>query len=270
MKFSLLTFFSPQVPNNFKAKNRQSLTNSPTHDQKKRARSHLHLGVYTLAVNDVKNDEQLTKIVSLCLHNAKVSHRFGEVQKMETWNLIANIVRSRAQCSSQGFDGWGGGGGGALGVGLVGNILRYYETLGDVQMLSTLICVLRDRRRTLRRGEQQGWFLLSPDQALKYDTYIRRYADLLYGWRLLTLRTELNKHLIRSFQDIEVGFTSTTETTNESRVYAHLSFLIRCPRCGTIVNNESGANYCESCQDYAFRCALCDQAVHGVFTFCEW
>lgn len=207
-------------------------------------------------------------IEKLCLHNAEVCKLLGEHQKKETWNIIAKIVRSRIQNLGQGFDGWGSHGGGALGVGLVTNLLRYYEALGDVQMLSTIVCVLRDRCQTLQYGKRRGWFLLPPNQEAKYDNYIRRYAELMYGWGLLTMRAELNKHLIRSIPQIESGTAEASDVSDENQSSAGIAFVIQCPRCGS--NSEFGTNVCRSCQDYAFRCALCDQAVRGLFTVCDW
>jgi len=222
--------------------------------------------VYTLRAVVGTEDEELAKIESRCLHNANVCHELGEHQKKETWNVIAKIVRSKIQRLGQGFDGWGGLGGGALGVGLVSHILHYYEALGDVQMLSTLVCVLRDRRQTLQYGRRRGWFLLPPDQDTRYDGYIRRYADILYGWGLLTIRAELNKHLVRPVPQIESCGAEAVDGPDEKQSSA-IAFVIECPRCAN--DTEFGTNYCRSCQDYAFRCALCDQAVRGLFTVCD-
>lgn len=267
------SLFKTTVPNSLKSGGRKSSPSldSPRGSRKLRQNAgskQLQSGVYTLQVRSGESeDEELVKMESLCLHNAEVCKLLGEHQKKETWNIIAKVVRSRIQRLGQGFDGWGGQGGGALGVGLVSNLLRYYEALGDVQMLSTLVCILRDRRQTLQYGKRRGWFLLPPDQDTKYDTYIRRYAELLYGWGLLTIRAELNKHLIHSVPQIESGGVEAPEGPDEKGSSSGFAFMIQCPRCGG--NSEFGTNYCRSCQDWAFRCALCDQAVRGLFTVCE-
>ena len=232
-------------------------------------RLYLQPGVFTLqASNGESEDDELVNIERRCFHNANVCERLGEHHKKETWNVAAKIVQSRIQCLGQGFDGWGGLGGGALGVGLVSNILRYYEALADVQMLSTLVCVLRDRRPENRIGGRRGWFLLPPDQDMRYDSYIRRYADILYGWGLLTKRAELNKHLIRSIPMFECGGLESTDADDEKPCSSQgIGFVIKCPRCSC--DSTFGTNYCRSCRDYAFRCALCDQAVRGLCTVCD-
>lgn len=271
---SLCSFvFPPSVPNSLKSGGRKSSTElekatRSTRTMRQPDGSHLlQPGVFALrAKSGESEDEELLKIESRCLHNAEICEQLGEHQKKETWNIIAKIVRSRIQHLGQDF-GWGGLGGGALGVGLVNNILRYYEALGDVQMLSTLVCVLRDRQQTLQYGRRRGWFLLPPDQDMRYDAYIRRYADILYFWGLLTIRAELNKHLVRSVPPTESAGLVAVDGADENLSSPGIAFVIKCPRCAN--DSEFGTNYCRSCQDYAFRCALCDQAVRGLFTVCD-
>ena len=245
---------------------------SPRAVRQSDASQHLPLqsGVFTLPVRcEESEDEALVNIERRCFHNANVCERLGEHQKKETWIVVSKIVRSRIQRLAQGFDGWGGLGGGSLGVGLVANILRYYEALGDVQMLSTLVCVLRDKRPTItpQYGGQRGWFILPADQDMRYDAYIRLYARILYGWRLLTIRAELNKHLVRSAPMVEYGGLDSTDAVNEIHSSPGIAFVITCPRCSN--DNELGSNYCRACRDYSFRCALCDHAVRGLFTVCD-
>lgn len=184
---------------------------------------------------------------------------------METWKLVAKVIRNRIENSGHGFDGWGGAGGGALGVSLVGNLLRFYESLGDVQMLSTLVCVLRIKRQERKIGKGHGWYLLPPDTDARYDLYIRRYADLLYGWGLLTIRAELNKHLVRTMSPVDSGLVEVTDRIDESVSSAGIALVFKCPRCAEISEFD---NRCRSCNDYAFRCAICDNAVRGLFTVC--
>jgi hypothetical protein len=192
---------------------------------------------------------------------------FGEIEKAEVWELLAQIVDSRLTEMGDAFDGWGGRGSGALGAGLVDTFLRYYETLGDVQMLSTMVCVLRgnrDKARAIAGGSR--WSILPKGHDEKYDTYIRRYADLLYGWGALTIRAELNKHLVRVLPLTEAGQSAQGGELDDGRSPG-IALVFTCPRCGN--EAEFGTNICRWCQDYAFRCGLCDNAVRGLFTVCE-
>merc|ERR1712071_339437 len=114
------------------------------------------------------------------------------------------------RCSSDGYDGWGSMVDGALGRELVANMLRYYENLGDAQMLATIVCVLsggEDRRRfksktehateNIKDSSQRNWRpgSLLPDDVKKYDRYMYQYGTMLYRWGLLELRAELIKHM---------------------------------------------------------------------------
>jgi hypothetical protein len=230
----------------------------------------MQLGVYVLRAEKPSarsQDDELMKIRDLCLHNAEVCESLGDQEKRGVWDLIAKTVQSRIKHSGQGFDGWGGPGGGALGAGLVSNFLRYYESLGDVQMLSTLVCVLSSKRQNAANGKKKDWLLVPSDHEGRYDMYIRRYADLLYGWGLLTRRAELNKHLTREIAPIESGVVDSTEGPSDGQSKPGIAMVFKCPRCAG--NSEFGANYCRSCHDFAFRCAICDNAVRGLFTVCD-
>lgn len=225
------------------------------------------LGVYTLSLaitDDNKSDaEELEEIKRICLHNASVCEAFGSTEKAGVWNLLAETVDSQVKDNGKGFNGWGGNGGGALGVDLVSNLLRYYESLGDVQMLATMFCVLSGGHRSTRRPGRP--YLLPQGQEEKYDAYIRRYAELLYGWGLLSLRAELNKHLLRISPRFEKNPSSGEKTGTERSPGLALVFV--CPRCDRDADPDT--NICRTCQDFAFRCSICDSAVRGLFTVCD-
>jgi len=196
------------------------------------------------------------EIQKICEYNAEVCRSLGEIGKQQSWELIANAVRSGVG----GDCGWGCPRGGALGVNLVSQLLRYYEALGDVQMLSTIVCVLRRSSQLDETGAAGTWSLLPPDQEFKYDNYIRKYADLLYFWNLLGTRAELNKHIHRP-READTGIIDSIQRG------AGVFHAITCPRCGE--ESTSSLNFCENCRDFAFRCIICEEAVRGLFTSCE-
>jgi hypothetical protein len=219
----------------------------------------MKLGVYTLSVTDEELSEEyeLEEIKRICLHNATVCESHGESEKEGSWNLLAQAVDNQLNQQGKMFSGWGGNRGGALGVDLVSNLLRYYESLGDVQMLASVFCVLNGGRGRPR--------LLPQEKVEKYDAYIRRYAELLYGWNLLSIRAELNKHLLRIPRQRE-GELSIEENPETGRSPG-IAVVFRCPRCDR--DADFNTNMCHTCQDYAFRCSICDNAVRGLFTVCD-
>lgn len=249
------------------------------------------LGVYTLRIPKMRPDDStkrsLDEIKRICLHNAMVCADLGDQEKEGVWNLLAQTVdRQLDEAGSQSFNGWGGNGGGALGVQLVGNLLKYFEARGDCQMLATMTCVLSGGRRSALRqqsqiiGNEDRPYLLPLDQDEKYDMYIRRYADLLYSWGLLSLRAELNKHLIRvpgtsmnndpAIPPIISGKQMGTIEENYdlgARVPG-IAVVFQCPKCGD--DTEFNTNICRNCRDFAFRCSICDNAVQGLFTVCDY
>jgi hypothetical protein len=205
----------------------------------------------------------LQHIKEVCLHNAQICKSFDEIEKHEVWCLIAQLVDMRLnETSRTRFDGWGEFGGMSFRVSLIDNLLKYYESLGDVQMLASIVCVLRSKNDS---GLDAGK-LISDNREGKYDIYIRRYADLLYGWGLLTVRAEVLKHLspLPEFHRTRrVSQALDEDVTSEPTI--GLVFL--CARCGGETN--LGTNYCHTCRDYAFRCSICDNAVRGLFTVCK-
>ena len=245
--------------------------------------------MYTLRVPKLHPDDStkrsLDEIERICLHNASVCADLGDHEKEAVWNLLAQTVdRQLDVAGSQSFNGWGGNGGGALGVELVGNLLKYYEARGDCQMLATMTCVLSGGRRSSLRQQSQliydddRPYLLPLNQDEKYDMYIRRYADLLYSWGLLSLRAELNKHLIRipatnnnnpithPVSGRHMG--SVEENSDLEGRRPGIAVVFQCPKCGE--DTEFNTNVCRNCRDFAFRCSICDNAVQGLFTVCDF
>lgn len=200
----------------------------------------------------------------ICLHNAEICKSVNEIEKHEVWCLIAQLVDMRLnENSPTRFDGWGRFGGMSFSVSLIENLLKYYESLGDVQMLASIVCVLRSKHDS---GLDAGK-LIPNQREEKYDIYIRRYADLLYGWGLLTIRTEVLKHLSPTSADFKrtrrVSGAFDEDVTSEPLI----GLVFSCPRCEG--DTDLGTNYCRTCHDYAFRCSICDNAVRGLFTVCK-
>ena len=251
------------------------------------------LGVYTLTVRlpssnmDDRRRENLGEIMARCLHNASVCARTGDTEKEGVWKLLAETVERQIEeiDGRQAFSGWGGNGGGALGVELVGNLMKYYESLGDCQMLATMACVLSGGRRSALRREKSKAsdesrpYLLPLDQDEKYDSYIRKYADLLYEWGLLTRRAEVTKHLVRVPVEDGVSPTSSSSTDKPRNAPAvfpmastegrqpGIAIAFQCFRCGN--DTDLNSNVCRNCHDFAFRCSICDIAVRGLLTVCD-
>lgn len=211
-------------------------------------------GAYVLRRSKATNDCNLEAIKLVCEHNAKVSADAGEHEKAETWKLLAQVVTGRIHMTSAGK--WRPKRSVALGSGLVRLLLEYYEKVGDVQMLSTIVCVLRQEKRV---DEADSTSLLPEETQGQYDCYLRRYADLLYSWGLLSLRAQINKRLRFVFESRDVF--GVPSMSNEG---GGITIFTECPHC----HQRSTTNYCNSCSNYAFRCVICDTAVRGLFTVC--
>jgi hypothetical protein len=205
-------------------------------------------------------EKMLGSIKLICIHNSGVCRDLGQEDKANVWSLLAETVGNQVKNESDSFSGWGGSSGGALGRELVLNLLNFYEAEGDVQMLSTMICVLSGGQRKAGIGERDPAYLLPLDQDTKYDLVMRRYSDILYGWGLLTVRAELIKHIVHQMP--------TTDFVDEEGHRAPgIGLAIRCSKCGG--QAKSGTNVCSICRDFAFRCSICDNAVRGLFTVCD-
>jgi hypothetical protein len=203
----------------------------------------------------------LVEIYTACLHNASVADLLNETGRRDAWTLLAKAVESRLKNHQTSSGDWGRAGD-ALGTNLVANILRYYESFGDFQMLATMVCVLRHPGL-----ESFPTFKVVPtgkDEA-KYDVYIHRYADLLYVWGLLTVRAEVNKHLVR-LPSVARPTESSYAGGNDENLHPGIALSLQCPRCR---KECIGRNFCDTCKVCAFRCIICDTAVRGLFTVCD-
>jgi predicted RNA-binding Zn-ribbon protein involved in translation (DUF1610 family) len=261
---------SLEVASNLSTPLDSSLRKIKRRPSKKEIMERKQIGVYILRTDESSGksnaEQELGMIKQACLHNSNACRILGESEKGEVWEILSHIVDTRLSELGDAFDGWGGGGRDALGAGLVDTFLRYFESLGDVQMLSTMICVLRGSRGKTRLKGHPRWSLLSKGHDEKYDRYIRLYADLLYGWGALSSRAELNKHLVRVLPQSEAGQAAPGDVSVEGRSPG-IALVFTCPQCGN--ETEFGTNVCRSCQVFAFRCGLCDQGVRGLFTVCE-
>lgn len=224
------------------------------------------IGAYTLPVRQasVRNE----KIKSICLYNSNICRKMGQFEKSTTWSMIADAFENHIDEDIESFDGWGSGS--SFGRELVSNVLQYYESVGDVQMMATLVCVLRHGRRSFDQGNETNIginSLLPPDQDEKYDLCIRRYGKLVYRWGLLVKRTELHKHLSRHLLRME-GSQFLPKKDGDIQTPG-ISFAITCLNCNKEDAVSDGGNICSSCGDYAFRCTICDNAVRGIYTVCH-
>ncbi|CAB9515260.1 GATOR complex protein WDR59 [Seminavis robusta] len=226
-------------------------------------------GVYALSSDTQsetmhEDEKRLCQIRSLCNHNADVCERVGEVGKQGVWKLLAQMVDRRLNERPDAFNGWGGKSGGALGVELVASFMRYYEALGDVQMLATMVCVLSGGQPRTNGSGKGNQFFLPEGHDEKYDTYLRRYSDLLFGWGLLVKRAELKKHLQR-VQEREGKLLN--DTAAEKERLPGIALVFTCPKCGN--EAEFGTNVCRSCQEFALKCSICENGVRGLFIVCD-
>lgn len=210
-------------------------------------------GAYVLRTMKNGNDRYLLEIRHACEHNATVCMEAGEPEKAETWKLLAQIVAGRLHLACGGR--WKPRASLALGANLVRLVLAYYESMGDAQMLSTIVCVLRQEKK----GDGSSPSLLPEETDGRYDGYLRKYSEILYCWGLLSLRAELNKHLKHEFESREVF--GVPSKGNEGGI----SLFSKCPHC----HEPTSTNYCNACSNYAFRCTICDTAVRGLFTVCS-
>ena len=129
-------------------------------------------------------------------------------------------------------------------------------------MLATMFCVLKGWFSEIKRTDHP--FLLLRCREGVYNTYIIRYAELLYSWGLLNTRAELNKHLQRYFKHNEVHFQSTESVKSNP---FNVGFAITYPVHENEINLS--LNHRLDSRSFAFRCAICDTAIRGLFTFCE-
>lgn len=224
--------------------------------QMKRPKESKQLGVYIrkICIEQVQDRASL-EVCQLCSHNAEVCAELGESGKSDVWKLLEKVVRGQIGQHHGGFDG-------SLvttfGATVVNGILDYYENLRDVQLLATIACVLRSHRM-----RASGKSLLSRNQDIKCDSYILRYADILYGWGMLVTRAELLKHLVRPLPSADGLYDPSVDASQRSG----FGLAITCPGCDQ--ETEFGTSFCRTCDDNAFRCSLCDLTVRGLVSICE-
>ena len=120
-------------------------------------------GVYTLRSKGVLSLEALDRLYEtryLCSHNAGIFRDIGDAHKAEVWESTHAHCRWPPWRSLWTEKKWlvESKIGAALASSFIASTLRYLESVGDVQMLSTIICVLRvptqDLQQSLRRVEQ--------------------------------------------------------------------------------------------------------------------
>ena len=213
------------------------------------------LGVYTLAEEyrpPLRARLREEKLRDTCLHNAEVCINLGQTEKANVWKLLSQMAENVLEDEHDNFNGWGGAYGGSLGHDLVSSLVHFYEAQGDVQMLATVVCVLGGGHR---KKVADGFSLLPVSHLERYDSYIRRYADVLYGWKLMSIRAELNKHLVQRLPD-----------PGGDDQYIAVGIAVWCSRCHQEATTDDGI--CRQCRNYAFRCSICDIAVRGLFTVC--
>jgi hypothetical protein len=160
----------------------------------------------------------------ICSHNASVCRTAGQLRKSQVWDLLSQIV-NRQVGLEENFNGWNGT---SLGTNLIRNIFRYYESRGDVQMLATMVCVLRRRK-----FDQDDISVLDESEEM-YDAYIRQYASLLYCWGLLFVRAQVVKYLVHPDLEftMEIGSRTTRQARRELDGFG--------PRCGICLTGVRG------------------------------
>ena len=232
------------------------------------------VGVVLLSPEKQTNERQsylkdmLRKTKLICIHNSSVCRDLGQNEKADVWFLLAETILNQINDESETFSGWGGSSGGALGRDMIINFLNYYESVGDIQMLSTMVCVLSGGQRTPVEDLRESYLLLPAYHDKKYDLFMRRYSDLLYSWGLLTVRAEVIKHIVYQIPTTDTFEIAPTLFNKDGLRTPGLRLDIWCSKCD---NGKAipGTNKCSSCLDFAFRCSICDNAVRGLFTVCE-
>jgi hypothetical protein len=260
-----LSLFIGAVPTSPLGRHLVNFEESPSIRRTRRPESS-PLGVYVKRKpKGVSNSQEISSIHQKCLTNAAVADSVMQIDKGDSWRWIAAVVNEVFQQSSRldNINAWDGLSAGKLGNGVIDNILRYYEAKGDVQMLASIVCVLKSS--CISDGKTTRWTFLQNDDWNRYNAYIKRYSELLYSWRQLTKCAEIKKFLFAESaksDNATTAWQSATKATNDS-----IEISFKCPRC--LLPTESGTNHCNTCQDFALRCSICDLAVRGLFTVCD-
>jgi len=222
--------------------------------------------------------DRLSLTRNLCIQNAEICMDCGQQSKADTWTLLAQTIESMEIFEADAYDGWGGADD-ALTTGVVEQILRYYESQSDYQMLATIVCVLtfgKDRRKS-----SKSFGLLKDDYRLlpkfddrRYDNYLYQYASLLYGWGILTVRSEVSKRLAYGIPGggAEIMTESQANQEKSTNIVVNMgvtvtgiTFTPMCQKCMTPVDDT---NFCRKCKEYAFQCSICCHAVRGACLWC--
>jgi hypothetical protein len=225
-------------------------------------------GVYMLNIPQTPEaaSHQLAISQKLCFHNAQVCSDFGQKGKADTWRLLAQTIESIFTFQMDETNGWGGNDE-ALTTGLVEQILLYYEGESDYQMLSTIVCVLtlgRDRRCLSSSGGGGKYRLLPNFDERRFDNYLHRYAALLYGWDLLTIRTEIAKRIAYPTHGTGTETHNWLETGQSRPTLLPSSELSLGIGCEPVVARDDT----HEGKDFSLECAICCSPVRGACTWC--
>jgi len=215
-------------------------------------------GVYTrsrICTWSSKVQQRLVEARHLCAHNAKVCRLLGDLSKASIWDVLQQIVEGRLTAVQSKTGVWNTKAGDALASNFLSNTLRFLEYNGDIQMLATVVCVLRTDTQDLPKHERKRCVFLPVDTMGRYDSYIQMYSRILYAWRLLSVRAELNKRLSPEYRDDPFSLEFTA-----------LALPSLCNLCGE--KNRNGSTLCSSCNSFLFRCVVCETACKGLFTYC--
>ena len=165
------------------------------------------------------------------------------MDKAETWGVLSGIIGMETKDDDG--DGMNSNGDEDTVGTIVENILQYYESLGDVQMVSTVL-------------EGAGRSVLPPNKQHKYDLCLQRYADILLCWRLFAKHAEVKKR-----------YSHLTPSSLVEQDFAITSAIRTCFWCDDCNEEVINSPRCPKCNTYLFRCAISDVPVRGVFTFCH-
>jgi hypothetical protein len=97
-------------------------------------------------------------------------------------------------------------------------------------------------------GEADKFLLSSDDVSIeRYDNYKKTYAEVLYKYGAMNIRSEI-LNLLDHGEDPHEGIT----------------FEVLCHVCG----KPCGSIYCSNCRDFSNKCSLCQLVVRGQSMFC--
>lgn len=134
--------------------------------------------------NEKSNEyiQLINRARDICVHNGtntKSEEHDTKDRKAVVWNLLAEVLDNLNSDIGDEFDGWKGFANGSLGRNLLGEMFRYYELQRDVQMLATIVSVIRngpinkDERFGIRNSN-----LLLPRDDDECDKYIDLYSNM--------------------------------------------------------------------------------------------